>query len=384
MTSLQRVLATLHFQHPDRVPFFEQGVASPVASAILGRQAHTGGGGFRRLGVEAAIAGPQAQQEYTERHFEDWGALIEALDFDVVTPTWAGGGVPTKKLDDHTYLFGDLDAVWSIMRYDPPSDSFYTLDSSWRHEKALPQIEEEIQNMEAHHADRKPPTPQAFGLLPRFIQRYGRRRAVAGGAGLGIPMEPAWWEALMVMPDRIRQYLSMQADLACDQIETMARMGVHLIWGGGDLASNQGPVYSPAQFRRFMLEPLKRITACCHKHGLPYCFRTDGLIWPIAQELFVESSVDGYGEIDKQAGMDLAQIRRRLPHLILWGNVDCARTLTFGTPADVASETRACIDAAAHGGGYMLGSSNVIHAHVPPENLLAMADTCRQYGVYPN
>ncbi|MBM4046347.1 MAG: hypothetical protein FJ279_14655 [Planctomycetes bacterium] len=43
MNSRERVLTTLGFTEPDRVPFFEQGVASNVASEVLGREAHTGG-----------------------------------------------------------------------------------------------------------------------------------------------------------------------------------------------------------------------------------------------------------------------------------------------------------------------------------------------------
>jgi uroporphyrinogen decarboxylase len=187
---------------------------------------------------------------------------------------------------------------------------------------------------------------------------------------------------MLVMPDVVARYIDMQADRTCDEIDAQAELGVHLIWGGGDFCANHGPVYSPAQFRRFMLEPLQRITARCHARGLKYIWRTDGVIWPVAQELFIESGVDGYGEIDKQAGMDLAEIRERLPHLVLWGNVDCGRTLTFGTPEEVAAETRACIDAAAPGGGYILGSSNVIHADIPAENFLAMARTAREYGRY--
>ena len=62
--------------------------------------------------------------------------------------------------------------------------------------------------------------------------------------------------------------------------------------------------------------------------------------------------------------------------------MDCGWTLTSGTRDDVAAETRACIDAAAPGGGYILGSSNVIHAGVPPDNFLAMIETCREYGRY--
>jgi len=382
MTSLQRVLATLEFKEPDRVPYFEQGVASKVASAILGRKALTGGGELRRLGIEAALQGPEAYVEYQHTYFEDWCALAENLDFDVVSLPWAESAKPTKKLDDGTYLFGDPDRFWSVQRYHPLSDTLSTIDSSLRHDGGLEEVAEAVAAFERWCRERPRPTLESMGLLPRLIARFGRERAIAAGPGIMIPMEPAWLEAMVLTPEIVERYTRLQGELACDTIDLMAQMGVHIIWGGGDLAANHGPIYSPDHFRRFMLNPLRLMTECCHRHGLPYIFRTDGVIWPIAQELFVESGVDGYGEIDKQAGMELAEVRRRLPHLILWGNVDCGRALTSGTEAAVAAETRACIDAAAPGGGYILGSSNVIHSGVPPRNFLTMIETCRDYGQY--
>lgn len=380
MTSLERVFMTLRFQQPDRVPCFEQGVASNVASVILGRQAQTGGGRFRRDGVEAAMRGPDAYREYEETYFQDTCDLVETLDFDVVSPPWAGGGVPARKLDERTYLFGDPDHSWFVMQFDPTSDTFHTIDASIRHENGLNEIANCVRDLEKRVEEHRSFTPGDFGVLQRFIERFGKTRAIAAGPCLFIPLETAWLEAMMLYPDLIMRYTDAQAELACSMIDTLATMGVHMIWGGGDFATNKGPLYSPAHFRQFMLEPLKRMTARCHKHGIPYIFRTDGVIWPVAQELFVESGVDGYGEIDKQAGMDLSEIRRRLPHLILWGNVDCGATLTTGSREEVAAETRACIDAVAAGGGYLLGSSNVIHSGVPPENLLTMVETCREYG----
>ncbi len=394
MTSLERVQKTLLFEEPDRVPYFEQGMASNVASDILGREAHVGGGKLRRDGVEAAMAGPDAVVEYEDRLLTDFFDLVEAVDFDVVSLPWTGGGEPTKKLDENTYLFGNEDAFegrtvrdgedasWSVERFDPVSDTFHTFDSSLRGPGGLDEVRTRIDAVEARHSDRVKPTPDSFPMLQRAVERFAGQRAVISGSLLVIPIEPAWLEAMLVMPDRVERHVEMQADVACDETDVMAEMGLVLNWGGGDFCTNHGPVYSPAHFRQFMLGPLQRLTERCHGHGMPYVFRTDGVIWPVAQELFVESGVDGYGEIDKQAGMDLAEIRERLPHLILWGNVDCGRTLTWGTPGDVAAETRACIDAAAPGGGYLLGSSNVIHSGVPTDNFLAMIDTCREYGKY--
>jgi len=49
----------------------------------------------------------------------------------------------------------------------------------------------------------------------------------------------------------------------------------------------------------------------------------------------------------------------------------------------VRRDVRRCIDAAAEGGGFILTSSNSLHADVKPENILVMVDEARRYGRYP-
>jgi uroporphyrinogen decarboxylase len=382
MNSKERVLTTLSHREPDRVPYFEQGVASSVTSEILGREAHTGGGGFRRDGIEAALCGPDAYAEYIQKSLQDWGDLIETLDFDVVTLPWFGKGEPTRKMDENTYLLGyEGSDDWSVIRLDSESDTLYTIDSAAR-SGDVSFVERRVRAMRELHSRREPLTSDSFPELKIAIERFGGKRAIGGGAGIAVPLEPAWLEAVVLRPDLVGEYLDMQSEVACEAIEVQAAMGIDLVWGGGDMANNSGPIYSPGHFRSLVLPRLKRMVEVCHKHHLPYIFRTDGVIWPLAQYLFIESGVDGYGEIDKQAGMDVGEVRRRLPHLTLWGNVDCGRTLTSGTREDVIAETKDCIDKAAAGGGYILGSSNVIHSRVPTSNFLAMIETCREYGRY--
>ena len=54
-------------------------------------------------------------------------------------------------------------------------------------------------------------------------------------------------------------------------------------------------------------------------------------------------------------------------------------TLPFGTPDDVKREVRERIDVLGRGGGYILGPSHWIQAGTPPENIIAMFDTAREY-----
>ena len=378
MNARERVLAVFEHKIPDRVPHFEQGVASGIASEILGRPADTGGGGFRRKGLEAALAGPAAHEEYMHRCIRDWCDLVEALDFDAVVTPWAGAGDVRKRLDENTYLLGDeASDDWEIVRFDASSDTLYAVDSAERR-GGLERLEEKIRAAEREHGRRGKPSPSDFWVLVRILERFRGKRAIGGPSGIAAPMRSPWLEAIAARPDLIRLHLEMQADSACDQIEVLAGMGVDFIWGGGDLAWNGGPIYSPGRFRELMLPPLKRIAAKCRDVGLPYFFRTDGLLWPIADILFGESGVHGYGEIDAQAGMDIAEIRQRFPALLLWGNVDCAGALVGGTPEQVKAEAIACMEKAAT--GHILGSSNVIHAGVPVGNFLAMVEARLEYG----
>ncbi len=87
------------------------------------------------------------------------------------------------------------------------------------------------------------------------------------------------------------------------------------------------------------------------------------------------------GEIEGDAGMDLVRLKKEYGHLTFWGNVSCD-ILCRGTKADVINETKRCIDAAAKGGGYIFGTSNSVLSGTPPENVIAMYETAREYGKY--
>jgi uroporphyrinogen decarboxylase len=150
-----------------------------------------------------------------------------------------------------------------------------------------------------------------------------------------------------------------------------------MIFGGGDFASNQGPFYSPESFHELMLPGLKRITDACHKYGIYYLFASDGNLWPVAEDLFGNSGVDGFYEIDGRAGMDLRKLRERFPHLTLIGNISSV-TLHTGTKEDVIRETMTCLEEAKRSGGIIVGVSNCIVPGTPEENLWTMVDTMKK------
>ncbi len=270
-----------------------------------------------------------------------------------------------------------------MYHYDEATDVFDQVDSAARRE-GIPAIERWVEAAEQWAEQAQPPTKESFRDLLAIADRAGGERCLKSSEGsLMIPPEAPWLAACAERPDLVERYLDTVTAYALAAIPVLPEFGIDLIWAGGDLASNAGPIYSPAMFRRFILPRLQRITRVAHEAGLVYVFRTDGNIRPIAQDLLVESGVDGYGEIDIDAGMDPTALKREFPHLTLWGGVSCGSTLVSGSPGEIRHEVRRVMESCKPGGGFLFGSSNSIHTGVPTGNFMAMQEAAREFGTYP-
>ena len=61
--------------------------------------------------------------------------------------------------------------------------------------------------------------------------------------------------------------------------------------------------------------------------------------------------------------------------IAFWGGISTQKTLPYGTPEEVAEETRRLTAALAENGGYIIAPAQEIQADVPFENLCALIDT---------
>ncbi len=83
-------------------------------------------------------------------------------------------------------------------------------------------------------------------------------------------------------------------------------------------------------------------------------------------------------------GMDLAELKARFgDRLVFNGAIDSQHVLIEGSVDLVRAETREVLDIMMPGGGYIAGASHdTILEETPVENVVAMFDTVREYGVY--
>lgn len=141
-----------------------------------------------------------------------------------------------------------------------------------------------------------------------------------------------------------------------------------------DVAYKNRLMFSKDMFNEIgFFEDIARICDECHKHGLKVIFHSDGYIMDIIPEL-IAAGIDGLNPIEKAAGMDIYQIRRKYPNLILVGGVDVTHLLPFGTPEEVRKETRNIINETGFDGKLLIGSSTELDNSIPLENYLAFHD----------
>jgi len=386
MTPKERIRAAFDHREGDRVPLFEQSVASDVASEILGREAFTGTTYLHYQEAAAWMQGDAAHQEFEERLKADVVALARALEFDMLHPPWRASQRPARQLDECNFLYGDPDGDHYVMRFDRDAKTFQVAEWHWTTPppQEPDELEPGVENAERQAAEFRIDDPRAaYAWHVEAMEKYGDEFEITGGTGLGIPLDPVWLMACVERPDLVARLLDAQLVSVCLHLEAQAGLGLWVIWGGGDLAGKGGPIYGPRPFREILLPRVKKLVEHCHKLGQVYVYRTDGDLWPIEREFFVETGADGYGEIDYEAGMDLDRLKPRYgDRITFWGNVPCGTILRRGSVKDVVKFTRHIIDVAAPGGGFILGSSNSIVPGTPARNVIAMFETARKYGRY--
>jgi hypothetical protein len=129
----------------------------------------------------------------------------------------------------------------------------------------------------------------------------------------------------------------------------------------------------PALNQLGVFDDVAAICARCHAKGMRVIFHSDGNIMDIVDDL-VAAGIDGLNPLEKAAGMDIFELRRRYPELILVGGVDVTHLLPFGTPDEVRRETRHIIQEVGAAGRLLIGSSTELGDDVPLANYLALHD----------
>jgi len=380
MLPKERVRCAFEKRRPDRVPLYQSGFSSRVASALLGREAYVGGGIEQFREARALWEGDDAHAEFLERARHDAVDVCLALDLDYVRPVyWRLRQRPSQRIDEHTFLWGDPEGEFTVRRFEPGGELFPIVahhpppPSGLEHLETL--VAEQERQLETYQPGR-----EAFDAVAWAIRRTGGTHAVNGcGIVCGIPYDPPiWLEAIVLRPDLVERYLDMAVERARRTIPVMGELGTPYLHGGGDFASQLGPFCSPQAFRTLVLPRLQAISACCRQHGAFHLFASDGNLWPVADDLFARSGISGFYELDRRAGMDPERLRTRFPEVTLLGGIN-SHTVHVGPVEAIREEARTAIEVAQRHGGMIVGCSNQIVCDTPVAHVHAMMDELHRW-----
>ena len=355
MSGRERAIAGLNFQPVDRVPIW--------------------GGWITKAEFLEYVTGLT--------YWDDpWKCLVEAhrkLEVDLIPGEIYG---PFSKDE---FRARDYDEVHSesAAKYQEPEDVLAFVDAlpdpeglerNWDYEKQYEELLTDTNQKQEEMGD-------DMLWLPEFRTCYFNWHVDFG-------YEP-YLMALALYPDQMRKLFQwagetarldnqMRADLFRNQGWPLA------MFNGVDLCGNRGPLVSVEMLRNLYFPELKRSLQPLVDAGVTVIWHSDGNIVPLLDDL-IACGVSGFQGFQEECGVVLEDLLKlKLPggkKPALWGSISVTRTLPFGTVDEVKREVEHCIDVLGPGGGFFLGTANTVGPEVPNENLTALYEHARSYGV---
>lgn len=223
---------------------------------------------------------------------------------------------------------------------------------------------------------------------------WNRQYAVLGG-----DWSPFWHDAIDLLgmenlyfafydkPESVDALFGHIVDYYCEvsrRIFDAAADAIDIFFIGNDFGGQTGPLLGPDQFERFMLPHLKRLIRLGHDYQLKVQMHCCGGYEPLLP-LLIEAELDAVHAVQPGCvGMDLAGLKEKYGRRMVFnGAIDSHHVLINGTPSLVREKTREVLRIMMPGGGYVAGASHdSILEETPVENVLAMSDAVREWGVY--
>ena len=163
------------------------------------------------------------------------------------------------------------------------------------------------------------------------------------------------------------------------------RMGVDMIRVGDDIGAQQSMMLSPKSWREYAKPRFQRMFSAFRKENpeLFIKFHSCGDYSPVLPDE-IELGAHLSGLMQPTGGLkDQAAVKAKYGGDICFaGGFDVQRILPRGQVEDVRKGVFECLKNLAPGGGYVFSPSHYILADVPIQNIMAMFEAQKDFGVY--
>lgn len=198
-----------------------------------------------------------------------------------------------------------------------------------------------------------------------------------------------------IIADKLRGYKGLcmdiyrQPDKVLAACEAMAPHLLHVALSGADPEKNvpvglwmhRGcvPFLSPAQFEKFYWPTLKQIIEELWARGHQTLFYAEGEWNPNLKYIAQLPDLSIIYHVDRG---DIFEVHRTVGHKFCISGGIPNDLLALGTPDQVRDYCKKVIDGVAGNGGYIMDASAIMQDDTSVENVKAMTEFTREYGVY--
>ncbi len=385
MNSRERVLAALDHREPDRVPLDLGGTVltgitvkaygalreylglpriEPTVVDVVQQLAQVDDDVLDRLGVDVKNVAPRSSASY-RIEIRDMESGDYTYFHDEYGIGWRMPKVGGLYYDmfDHP-LGGDIDES-DVDRYALPDPTAPARFAGLK-EAARRVIEEEQRALVVGNL--------CAGIFEMYLWTRGFLKGYSDFVG-----RPALSQKLM------RRFLDMQLAYWDRMFDILGDM-IDVVQVADDFAGQNDMLISPDSYRRHLKPLHKELFDFIHSRGRARVFlHSCGSIRKVIPDL-IEIGLDIINPVQvSAAGMDSAELKREYgKNLTFWGGgVDTQRVFDENhTPEDVREDVKRRLADLMPGGGFVFATVHNIQSNVPPENVMAMWDTLREYGSY--
>lgn len=385
MNSRARVLKSLSFEEPDRVPY---DLASTTWTGI------TNAAYQKLLKYMGKSPEPANWSDVIQQIVIPSEQILNELQVDtrglfpLTSSNWDVYG-KSRDCGDHLEYLDE----WGCKHHFPKDGYWYSLVKS-----PLEDLDFSQEDIVSNHPWPDAGNPVRFSGLRKQAETFRDQGKIVVSKGLcaGLfemhqrirGMENAMLDPFM-FPDNSDRIVGRIADLKIkfwDGLLNEIGDVVDIVGEGDDYGTQQSQLISPDHFRTYYKPHFERVLSFIKEKAphIKIIFHSCGNVREIIPD-FIEMGIDILNPVHiKATGMEPKQLKKDFgDSMAFWGGgIDTQDVLPNGTPQEIKDHVARNIEALAPGGGFVFNTVHNIQAEVPVVNMVAMLEALQEYGKY--
>lgn len=390
MDAQKRVLKTVNYEEPDKVPAFETTITNNALRKHYGMPTESRLGDLMKAVAKMGEKGEKLlRKSYTNKNLvkqvmRDLYEFYYRAKQDLVLSM---ASLFTKKAIEGGSKF--IDEYGRIFQYETYTDAdgiqttisgylggiFKTFEDYEQWEQPDPYWEGRIINFEAGREVQEEMEHKVF--------------SIPSTAAL---MEVTWqsfglenFSRILAKTKNAQKVFDDRGKFTLEIVKQLAEKDAKIVLLWDDYGYKNGLFMSPRNYRKYVFPWLKQICKAAHKHDCKILLHSDGDLMEILDDI-INCGVDILNPLEPTTAnpdYNIFKLNKKYEkELVFSGNIS-PTLLATGSISEIEDYAKRLIQELAPGGGYIFSSGHSINPAIPPEKYEVMQNIKEKYGVYP-